>query len=211
MVLQTTGAFDLNKGYDLSKVGYDTNGNILTLEREGDPSVSTPMDDLLYTYDTNSNQLFTVKDNVSSTQNGFISGPNSNGATDYQYDANGNMIQDLHKDITDIDYNHLNLPIYVEFENSDNNTIKYIYDATGVKQKKIVTENRTNITRTTYAGNYIYEGHRLWRCIEVLLPSRGLCGARWQWWLQLCLPVQGPLGQREIDLYPGQGQLGDHR
>ena len=34
--------------------------------------------------------------------------------------------------------------------------ISYIYDATGVKLEKVVTEG-VNITRTNYAGNYVYE------------------------------------------------------
>ena len=36
--------------------------------------------------------------------------------TDYNYDANGNMIEDKNKKITDIDYNYMNLPTAVRPE-----------------------------------------------------------------------------------------------
>ena len=47
-------------------------------------------------------------------------------------------------------YNHLNLPTQVAITGG---TISYIYDATGVKQRKIVSTGTT----TDYAGNYVYE------------------------------------------------------
>src|SRR5690606_31314119 len=70
------------------------------------------------------------------------------------YDANGNMKTDENKGITNITYNHLNLPTQVNFGSTNN--IEYLYDATGIKQAKKVTEN-SNETNTFYAGNYIYE------------------------------------------------------
>ena len=70
------------------------------------------------------------------------------------YDANGNMKTDANKGITGISYNHLNLPTTV---NIGGGTITYMYDATGVKQKKIVSTGTT----TDYAGNYVYENNTL--------------------------------------------------
>ena len=91
-----------------------------------------------------------VHDNITNQQTeGFIDG-NTTG-DDYTYDTNGNMTQDKNKGITGIEYSHLNLPTTVNFGTS--NKIEYIYDATGVKQKKIVSTGTT----TEYAGNYIYE------------------------------------------------------
>ncbi|WP_320908102.1 RHS repeat-associated core domain-containing protein [Bacteroides nordii] len=47
------------------------------------------------------------------------------------YDANGNLYKDLNRGITGIDYNLLNLPEKITFENSSN--IRYRYDADGTK------------------------------------------------------------------------------
>ena len=68
------------------------------------------------------------------------------------------MVSDTNKGITAITYNHLNLPTQVTIYNStDNGNITYIYDATGVKLKKIVSTGAT----TEYAGNYVYENSSL--------------------------------------------------
>ncbi|MBZ9731727.1 RHS repeat-associated core domain-containing protein, partial [Salegentibacter sp. JZCK2] len=64
-----------------------------------------------------------------------------------------NMTRDDNKGITDITYNHLNLPTSVSIGGG---TISYIYDATGVKQRKVAAG-----TTTDYAGNYIYQGTTL--------------------------------------------------
>lgn len=47
------------------------------------------------------------------------------------YDDNGNLYKDLNRGITGIDYNLLNLPEKITFENSSN--IRYRYDADGTK------------------------------------------------------------------------------
>jgi hypothetical protein len=73
---------------------------------------------------------------------------------DYTYDGNGNMIEDDNKGITNIAYNHLNLPTQVDIGGSK---IEYVYDATGEKLRKMVQEGRHSFS-TMYAGNYVYEG-----------------------------------------------------
>jgi RHS repeat-associated protein len=87
---------------------------------------------------------------------------NSNGTTDsvddYDYDANGNMIKDDNKNITKIIYNHLNLPIEITFGTTGK--INYLYDATGQKVKKTVT-NGTTITTTDYLNGYQYVNAKL--------------------------------------------------
>ena len=146
-------------------VTYDKNGNIISLYRKGaiveNPNISNSsdygtMDNLTYDYD--GNQLLSVTDSGNTTY-GFKDGNTS--GDDYTYDANGNMTKDLNKGIgtssvNGITYNHLNLPVQVKFNNSNTQKINYIYDATGVKLEKKVTEGST-ITNTLYAGNYIYE------------------------------------------------------
>ncbi len=147
--------------YSLSSISYDKNGNIQSLQRTGhiDEQVTAfgIMDNLVYNYGTvNGNQLLSVTDSSLKTT-GFNDG-NTVG-NDYTYDANGNMLKDLNKRMTsNILYNHLNLPTKVTF--AADKYIDYIYDATGVKLEKVVTEG-TAITRTKYAGNYVYENGAL--------------------------------------------------
>ncbi len=152
-----------NQNYSLDKVAYDKNGNITELERKGhliaEPTVATDfglMDDLAYAYQ--GNQLVDVTDTGVAT--GFFDG-NTVGGNDYDYDANGNMIQDLNKGITSIEYNYLNLPTKVVLTaNGKNGTIDYIYDATGTKLKKIATNTaESSLTVTEYCSGYIYEGN----------------------------------------------------
>ncbi len=147
--------------YDLGLVTYDTMGNITQLQRTGHTNEAATtfgmMDNLTYSYDAG-NKLEAVTD-ISTNVEGFRDG-NTTG-NDYSYDVNGNMIVDQNKGITNINYNHLNLPTGVAIANAAHTgNINYIYDATGVKQKKIVTEGSTMIT-TEYAGNYIYKNGSL--------------------------------------------------
>ncbi|WP_264538219.1 RHS repeat domain-containing protein [Flavobacterium sp. N1736] len=107
-----------------------------------------------YTYN-NGNRLKKVDDGFKNSAygaEGFKDGTNTD--DDYIYDANGNMILDKNKDITSVTYNHLNLPVKVTFGSG---TIDYKYDATGAKQRKIVS---TGIT-TDYAGGFQYENNVL--------------------------------------------------
>ncbi len=131
-------------------LSYDKNGNIMSLLRMGNTDAAATifgtMDNLVYTYD-GGNKLTKVEDSSGSTE-GFKNGSNS--PTEYAYDANGNMITDLNKGISSITYNYLNLPTQVVMTGG---TINYVYDATGVKQQKIV-----NGITTDYAGGFNYEG-----------------------------------------------------
>ncbi|WP_074410439.1 DUF6443 domain-containing protein [Aquimarina megaterium] len=146
--------------YNLSGVTYDKTGNILSLNRKGNLNEAATsfgdMDMLAYTYDSG-NKLLRVTD-TGNTTFGFKDGSNTN--DDFVYDANGNMTQDQNKGITGITYNHLNLPKTVAVNNaSHNGNITYIYDATGVKLKKITTEGSSSTTE--YAGNYVYKNGTL--------------------------------------------------
>ena len=132
---------------------YDKNGNILTLKRNGDNDAQTgafAIDNLGYAYAPNSNKLISVTDTPASATSGFKDG-NTTG-DDYVYDANGNMTVDNNKKITAITYNHLNLPTKIVFLTGN---IVYIYNASGQKVQKVVTEN-TTVTTTDYLGGYQY-------------------------------------------------------
>jgi RHS repeat-associated protein len=112
------------------------------------------IDSLVYSYDTGGNQLTRVTDSAptASHSQGFLDGNTTGG--DYNYDLNGNMTQDKNKGITQITYNHLNLPQKIV---GGSQTIEYIYSANGQKLQKKAPNNE--ITR--YSGNFIYESTSL--------------------------------------------------
>ncbi len=147
--------------YDLSNVSYDKMGNVLSLNRKGHTNAGAitfgDMDILSYTYDIG-NKLLKVTD-TGSKDYGFKGVTNTN--DDFEYDASGNMIKDQNKGIIGITYNHLNLPETVSISNSEGSgTISYIYDATGVKVKKI-DPSGGSLIETEYAGNYVYKSGNL--------------------------------------------------
>jgi RHS repeat-associated protein len=141
-------------------MNYDKNGNIMALSRTGeyDDTVYTlTTDDLVYSYgvnnDNSTNQLFKVVDN-SNNPNGFQDSA-ANTVNDFAYDANGNMTADANKRITSVIYNHLNLPLKIIFNNLQTQKIDYIYDAAGVKLKKIVTQP-TEVGSVDYLSGFQY-------------------------------------------------------
>jgi hypothetical protein len=158
---------DYNTSYS-----YDLNGNISTLGRRGltdpltDPATFGLLDSLTYTYSNSgsSNQLAKVNESGNDTEilgvEQFLDGTNT--GDDYSYDDNGNLTEDKNKDITSITYNHLNKPTQILFGNQ--NSIGYIYDATGTKlqqkvsQVQIINQMEVVVTTTTdYIGGFHYE------------------------------------------------------
>lgn len=122
-------------------ITYDKNGNIHSLQRTGayDGLLYTiPIDNLSYTYASGAkNKLLKVIDG-SNIATGFQDGTNTD--DDYSYDSDGNMTADKNKGITQITYNHLNLPKKVTFASGN---IEYIYDATGGLLARKVTQSST--------------------------------------------------------------------
>ncbi len=155
---------------DLSGVTYDKMGNILSLKRIGVTNETATtfgiMDDLEYSYDQG-NRLKSVTDNAS-TNTGFKDGNTS--GDDYTYDNNGNLKSDKNKKITNIAYNHLNLPTLIQISDPNYTVtdIRYIYDALGNKiEKKASNYNfqhtpfgsyliPQNVAGNRYVGNFIY-------------------------------------------------------
>ena len=135
---------------------YDKTGNILGIRRMGQTGAQEYglVDNLALTY--SGNQLKKVTDNAASSayNNGFEFKDGADRETEYTYDENGNLTQDLNRNIKDIQYNFLNLPQRIEFE--DGSTTEYLYDADG---RKLRTVHRADgkTTTTDYAGNLIYE------------------------------------------------------
>ena len=135
---------------------YDKTGNILGIRRMGQTGAQEYglVDNLALTY--SGNQLTKVTDNAASSayNNGFEFKDGADRETEYTYDENGNLTQDLNRNIKDIQYNFLNLPQRIEFE--DGSTTEYLYDAEGRKLRTLhKADGKT--TTTDYAGNLIYE------------------------------------------------------
>jgi RHS repeat-associated protein len=133
--------------------GYDLNGNILKLSRQGKKDVATYglMDNLTYTY--NGNQLTRVDDAIALNANEEGFKENIKTPNEYTYDKNGNMGIDQNKGITAITYNHLNLPVQVN--KGPTNYIVYTYDAYGRKLSQQVFGTTPKIT--DYIGEFVYE------------------------------------------------------
>ncbi|MBC9930405.1 RHS repeat-associated core domain-containing protein [Chitinophaga qingshengii] len=161
----TAGAAWTKDQMDFSTDGitYDANGNIKNMSQWGmDGWIKSQIDQLVYTYLPNSNKLAAVRDysTVNSPLGDFKDGTNA--GYDYEYDAMGNLIQDLNKGITSITYNHLNLPTAITIESKG--VIRYQYDAAGNKLKKTVTDNTsgtTKITTTDYINGFVYQNDTL--------------------------------------------------
>lgn len=141
---------------------YDLNGNITRLVRTGENE--NPMDSLFYDYGEDglaTNQLRSVTDEYYS-DGGFKDG-NTEGV-DYDYDQNGNMINDRNKNVKSISYNYLNLPETVK--SGPGTYLRYVYDATGVKMQQLMLQPAGNsetedddvvLKSTDYLGDFVYE------------------------------------------------------
>ena len=146
--------------YDVSNITYDRNGNILTLNRKGHINAAATnfgdMDVLNYGY--SGNKLINVNDSAPNDQFGFKDDALNQSLDqfeDYEYDVNGNMNKDENKGITDVTYNHYNLPILVSFANGSK--MEYFYDALGNKLKKEVTDITNGYNEIEYGFGFIYD------------------------------------------------------
>ena len=135
---------------------YNRQSNITSLRRNGRTGASSYglIDDLTLTLD--GNWLTRVDDaaTASAYNNGFEFKDAVKQGNEYTYDKNANMTKDLNKDITDIQYNYLNLPSKFTFK--DGSTITYTYAVNGTKLR-IVHKIGDTTTTMDYCGNVIYE------------------------------------------------------
>ncbi|PZR07016.1 MAG: hypothetical protein DI539_24180, partial [Flavobacterium psychrophilum] len=149
------------------KIRYDANGNLRTMFQHGITPLNTDkiIDALHYEYkhDNNSNQLKHVSDdyNLPDTKLGdfHYTGTKNNSTVDYVYDANGNLVSDANKGVTNITYNYLNLPQLIEV--SGKGSIEYTYDAAGNKLGKKVSETGKPVRYTYYHEDAVYENDTL--------------------------------------------------
>ncbi len=132
-----------------------------------------------YGYRLTGNQLKRIDDQgTMGINNGLLSdfkdGSNAAGTDDYTYDANGNMVKDLNKNIVEgnnngITYSYLDKPVKIVLQNKS--IVEYTYDATGEKITKKVTNTVTHSSKTTfYAGDFIYEDNVLQYVLHCFLP-----------------------------------------
>ena len=135
---------------------YDEQGNILHLSRYGQTGTNSYglIDNLTFTLNGNQLQSITDAASFSAYNNGFEFKDSIGQHTEYLYDTNGNLTKDLNKKITDIQYNFLNLPYLLTFE--DGSTIAYTYDANGKKLQTIHNIGGSTVTKD-YCRNVIYE------------------------------------------------------
>lgn len=192
--------FDLKMGTTGTDytTAYDENGNILKMRQQGViVNASAEIDNLTYSYVNGevSNKLRAVKDDgVANTSAGDFDDKNyaSNNPTDYGYDVNGNIVNDLNKrldgntvnvagsvtndintatDAQSIQYNYLNLPWLITSKNNGDQTIKgtikYIYDAAGRKLQKTTIEEKATINNSTkITTDAIYIGGFIYQTIK---------------------------------------------
>ncbi|WP_159102972.1 DUF6443 domain-containing protein, partial [Flavobacterium sp. B17] len=142
---------------------YDLGGNIQTLQRntKGYSGMKEQIDNLVYTYD--GNKLQTVVDESAN----YAGYPDTSGNV-ISYDDNGNMKNHRDKGILQIDYNYLNLPKYIKFDNYVTRNgvdvymnTTYLYRADGVKLKKVYNyfagRNMSNASQTIeYLNGFQY-------------------------------------------------------
>ncbi|WP_294225092.1 DUF6443 domain-containing protein [uncultured Chryseobacterium sp.] len=143
-----------NNNYN-EQLTYDLNGNILTLKRFSKPySGTTPelIDDLVYNYTGNRLDKITLPSGVSNNASGYNALQNT-----ITYDSNGSMISQLDKNITTIEYNHLNLPkLFTTGSGRSKQTITYTYRADGVKVGKGISGRFSLSTNTDYLDGFQY-------------------------------------------------------
>ena len=160
--LQNTTGSAWDNGYidfTTGNLKYDANGNILTMNQKGfKVGGSVYIDQLAYTYQTNSNKLSQVNDTANDVNSklGDFHYTGTKGSYDYTYDGNGNLITDNNKLIDKITYNYLNLPTLVHPNTKGN--IVYTYDAAGGKIKKVTSDSTSRHTVTTlYISGFVYQ------------------------------------------------------
>ncbi|MDQ0783432.1 DUF6443 domain-containing protein [Chryseobacterium sp. W4I1] len=162
-------------------IEYDLNGNITRLYRNAKNTtngMAMQIDNLTYNYA--GNRLLNVTD-ASQNYSGYVGGGNTIG-----YDLNGNMTNHVDKEITNIQYNFLNLPSILTKNNNTSpfgGIISHLYGADGRKLKKVYSyykkdwQGNTNLALTTTdyldSFQYVLEGIGF-GCIDCPPPTPDL-------------------------------------
>ena len=159
---------DYGEGVDLSQnkshysehvLSYSPNGSIERLQRYGKKNNGGfgLIDDLTYQY--NGNQIKAISDKAGSLlyDGSFDFKDGADEDVEYFYDANGALVKDLNKGISNIEYDVLGNLKCITFSNGFKT--KYIYDAAG---NKLRTTHESAVTNMTdYIGNFVLEDGKL--------------------------------------------------
>jgi hypothetical protein len=151
--------------YDEDNLDYDENGNLKTLRRYAKIAGSAAMlDNLNYnTLGASSvnNQLLTVED-TGNPNVGFVNGANGQ-TTEYQFDANGNMEEDMNSAVTLVQYNYLDLPekVVINGGTSGETSVEFTYDASGYLLRKIYKRGTSEESRVDYVNGIQYTNSSL--------------------------------------------------
>jgi len=153
---------DMNQNknrYSENVLSYSANGSIERLQRYGKKNNGAfgLIDDLTYSY--NGNQIKAISDKAGSLlYNGsFDFKDGANADVEYFYDANGALVKDLNKGISNIEYDVLGNLKCITFSNGFKT--KYIYDAAG---NKLRTTHESAVTNTIdYISNFVFEDGKL--------------------------------------------------
>ena len=145
--------------YSENILSYSPNGSIERLQRYGKKNNGTfgLIDDLMYSY--NGNQIKAISDKAGSLlyDGSFDFKDGANADVVCFYDANGALVKDLNKGISNIEYDVLGNLKCITFSNGFKT--KYVYDAAG---NKLRTTHESVVTNTTdYIGNFIFENGKL--------------------------------------------------
>lgn len=127
-------------------ISFDENGNILNLKRDGyDLSSSYAMDNLSFTYASNSNQLSSVSDAVSTASYGDIE-TGSGGS--YTHNSLGQLTASTVDGVTDVKYNSMRLVRKTTKPGSPNNPyVNYYYNANNDRIR--IEEVNASLAKTT--------------------------------------------------------------
>ena len=172
-------ASSIETDYYTESLTYDSNGNIMILQREGARDEYDDLMDLDYlTYTYEGNQVTRILEDVNAddtNSSNYIHFDDSNKS--YFYDACGRLISNGNKGIGTIRYNYLHLPDTIQFVSG--NMIVNIYDASGMKRSiKHITSTGTilvpmgetrpltaaqtrSVLTNDYAGPYEYEDGKI--------------------------------------------------
>lgn len=136
---------------------YDKDGNISELTRNGTTQGGNPlaMDAFTYAYQAGRNQLDHVKDGVSAVN--YAQDLDEQLSGNYQYDAEGNLIEDVSEEIKEIRWTAAGKVKYVErTTGSASPDLEFRYNALGDRIAKIVKPRDTGTGKIKDQSHWIY-------------------------------------------------------